>query len=74
MKEYELVVLTRDMPGHGLRAGDVGTVVHSYHAGACEVEFVSAGGETLAVLTVTDSDVRAMDHREILHVRNLASR
>jgi len=41
MKEYELVVLTRDMPGHGLRAGDVGTVVHSYHAGACEVEFVS---------------------------------
>jgi hypothetical protein len=74
MKELELVVLTRDMPEHRLRAGDVGTVVHSYRAGAYEVEFVSAGGETLAVLTVTEDDVRAMDQREILHVRSLASR
>jgi hypothetical protein len=74
MKEFDLVVLTRDMPDHNLRAGDVGTVVHAYRAGAYEVEFVSAGGETLAVLTVTESDVRGVDHREILHVRNLASR
>jgi hypothetical protein len=74
MKELDLVVLTRDMPHHKLRAGDVGTVVYVYRTGAYEVEFVSAGGETLAVLTVTESDVRAMDRREILHVRNLASR
>ena len=74
MKPHDLVVLTHDMPDHKLRAGDVGTVVHSYRVGAYEVEFVSADGETLAVLTVTEDYVRAMDRREILHVRNLASR
>jgi hypothetical protein len=73
MKEHDLVVLTHDIADRALRAGDVGTIVHSYNEGSHEVEFVSAGGETVAVLTLTGADLRAMARREILHVRKLAS-
>jgi hypothetical protein len=31
--ELDLVALKRDMPEHGLRKGDVGTVVHCYADG-----------------------------------------
>jgi hypothetical protein len=42
MSEHDVVVLTRDLPEHGLRAGDVGAVVHVYSNGkAYEVEFVT---------------------------------
>jgi len=33
MSEHDLIVLTRDIAEHRLRAGDVGTVVHVYAAG-----------------------------------------
>lgn len=53
-------------------AGDVGTVVHAYSDdGAYEVEFVAAAGETVAVLTLTDADVRPTKGQEILHARLL---
>lgn len=69
----ELVVLTRDIPEHGLQPGDVGTVVHCYEDGAAlEVEFVTAGGKTIAVLTLDSVAVRPMQSGQILHVRELA--
>jgi hypothetical protein len=72
--ELETVVLTRDVPEHGLRKGDVGAVVHPYADGeGFEVEFVTAEGRTVAVLTLMESDVRTMGRSEILHVRDLAS-
>ncbi len=70
--EHELVVLRRDLPDHGLKAGDVGVVVAKYEADAFEVEFVNAGGTTLAVLTLESSDLRPMENVEILHVRSVA--
>jgi len=73
-RELETVVLTRDVPEHGLVKGDVGAVVHCYADGeACEVEFVAAEGKTVAVLTLSVSDVRPMGSGEILHVKELAS-
>jgi hypothetical protein len=74
ISELDTVVLTRDLPEHGLEAGDVGAVVH-VHPGAAnfEVEFVSAEGRTLALLTLPASDLRAMAGPEILHARRLAS-
>ncbi len=39
-----------------------------------EVEFISGEGGTVAVLTLSDTDIRAIQPREILHVRNLAHR
>jgi hypothetical protein len=73
MSELDLVVLTHAVAAHGLEQGDVGTIVHAYDDGqAYEVEFVTAEGATVAVLTLTRADVRPIASREILHVRELA--
>jgi hypothetical protein len=73
LREHDLVVLTQDIPATGLKTGDVGVVVGVHDAGGYEVEFVSAAGETLGLLTLTSADVRPMTGAEILHVRDLAS-
>lgn len=72
LDELETVVLTRDRPEAGLRAGDVGAIVHCYAGGRYEVEFVSGGGDTVAVLRLEEADLRPLAHREILHARPLA--
>ena len=52
--------------------GDVGTVVHIYsNEKAYEVEFVTAEGETIAMLTHEENDIRSKKNKEILHVRSL---
>ena len=54
--------------------GDIGAVVHCYENGkAFDVEFVTSGGETIALLTLTQEEIRPRNRREILHVRELAS-
>ncbi len=74
IQELDPVVLTRDVPEHGLKKGDVGAVVHCYpDRAAIEVEFVTAGGRTVAVLTLTEADVRPIQGTEILHARELTS-
>jgi hypothetical protein len=72
MKESDTVVLRRALPDAGLEAGDVGTIVHRHDDASYEVEFISGEGDTVAVLTLSDTDVRAIQPREILHVRSLA--
>lgn len=72
--ELDLVALTRDLSTQGLRRDDVGTVVHRYADGrAFEVEFVTTGGATVAVLTLDRADIRPFGDREILRVRDLAA-
>lgn len=72
INELDTVVLTHDIQEHDLRQGDIGAVVHRYEDDAAyEVEFVTAEGSTVAVLTLTQADVRLMHAREILHVREL---
>ena len=74
IKEHERVVLNVDMPGEGLKAGDVGSVVHVYADGsAYELEFVSLDGKTLAVVTADSESVRPVSSREITHARQLAA-
>ncbi len=73
IRELDTVVLSHDIEGHELRTGDVGAVVHCYSDGAAyEVEFVTAEGKTIALLTLTAADIRPMRSQEILHVRQLA--
>jgi hypothetical protein len=72
--EHDVVVLTRDLPEHGLRSGDVGTVVHVYREGkAYEVEFVTGSGQTLAVETLEPKDLRPLGAGEILHSREVSA-
>jgi Domain of unknown function (DUF4926) len=68
---YQEVVLTADVPEHGLRRGDMGTVVHVYPTGGFEVEFFTASGKTRAVVTVSQSAVRVTSDNEIVAVRSL---
>jgi hypothetical protein len=73
IRELDTVALTRDVAEHGLRRGDVGAVVHCYEDGAAfEVEFVTADGRTVALLTLAAQDVRRLGERDILHVREMA--
>ena len=70
IRELEIVALTRDIVEHGLKAGDIGTVVHCYKGKRTfEVEFVSAEGETIGLLTLTRDSIRHVTGKEILHVR-----
>lgn len=72
-EELDTIVLTKDIKEYDLRKGDIGTIVHLYDYGkAMEVEFIKADGKTIAVLTLTPSDVRAIAKNEVLHVRDLS--
>jgi hypothetical protein len=69
----DTVALTRDVDEYGLKAGDIGAVVHRYKDDAAfEVEFVTAEGATIAVLTLELADIRPVGGKEVLHVRELA--
>jgi len=73
IREHDIVVLTQDMPEEGLTAGDAGTVVHVHTRDAgYEVEFMTLGGRTVAVVTVMATQLRSITCRDILHVRELA--
>ena len=74
MKDLDAVVLTRDLPAHGLRAGDLGAVVHVPASGEpLDVEFVRADGRTLALVSLKQADVRLFEGAEILQARKVAT-
>jgi hypothetical protein len=73
INEHDRVVLTEDVPSEGLKAGDIGTVVHIHAKGeAYEVEFICLDGETIAVTTLRADQVRSTKSGEIAHARELA--
>lgn len=70
IKEHDCVVLTKSLPGDGLQAGDIGTVVHVHQKGAgYEVEFMTLAGETMAVVTLLPAQVRPIARQDVAHVR-----
>jgi len=74
IREHDSVVLTTDLPAHGLVAGDVGVVVHVYEREAgYEVEFVNFDGETIAVESVQAAAIRPVGARDVPHVREMAT-
>ncbi len=64
LKLFESVVLTRDLPERGLRAGDHGAVVEIYDDSALEVEFFEDSGHTKAVETIYIADLRRIESGE----------
>jgi hypothetical protein len=72
LKEHDRIVLTRDMMAEGLKAGDIGTVVHVHPGGTgYEVEFMTLAGETVSVVTLLSEQLRAIARRDIAHIRKL---
>jgi hypothetical protein len=59
-KELDTVVLTCDLPDYGLRTGDLGTVVFCASPEHLEVEFVTASGNTQAVVTLSEAAIRPL--------------
>ncbi len=60
---YQHVALTRDLPEHRLRKGDVGVLIDrlphpSGGEEGCVVEIFNAGGDSIGVITVPLSSVR----------------
>ena len=73
IRELDTVVLTHNVEEYGLKYGDIGAVVHCYSDGeAFEVEFVTAEGKTIALLTLAWEDIRPINDKEILHVREFS--
>jgi hypothetical protein len=75
---YSDVILTRDISEHGLRAGDVGTVVERHVVpGVSEegysVEFFDMTGNTVGVVTVSASAVRLPTQADRPAVRALTA-
>jgi Domain of unknown function (DUF4926) len=71
-KLLDTVVLDRDLPEHGLRAGDLGAVVEVYEPDGLEVEFVTASGKTQALVTLNVKDVRPVQENDLVAVRSVA--
>jgi hypothetical protein len=72
IKEHDRVVLTAAVPAERLEPGDVGTVVHVYEqAKSYEVEFLTADGNTAAVVTLHAASVRPATGAEMTHARSL---
>ncbi len=69
IRELDSVVLTLDLPEHGLARGDIGTVVLLHGEEGYEVEFVALDGETLAVVSLSTNQVRTIGPREIAQAR-----
>ena len=71
--EHQSVVLKEDLPEAKLRKGDVGTVVmiHGEHVGY-EVEFNTAEGKEIDVVSLSPQQIREFSGRDVYAVRELA--
>ena len=71
------VILTDDFPDQDLRTGDVGTVVDHHSAPGMEdgysVEFFDMTGQTVGVVTVPASLLRAPTHADRPAVRAMTA-
>jgi Domain of unknown function (DUF4926) len=69
--ELDLIVLTEDLPEHHLAKGNVGTVVHILEQEkAYEVEFTTFQGVTVALVTLSPAQFRAIAAGDIPSAAN----
>jgi len=75
---FSRVALKTSLPRHPLRRGDVATIV-DYHRGrpgqepGYTLEVFNALGETIAVVTVRESQIEPLTAKEILNARQLVA-
>jgi hypothetical protein len=72
--EHSRVALQEDLPGHGLSAGDVETVVTAHHhRKGYEVEFCTLFGENATIVSLSPQQIRSLRPNELAHARELAT-
>lgn len=75
---YTRVALATDLPDYRLQRGDVATIVE-FHTGRADqepgytLEVFTATGETIAVVTVRETQIEPLTSAEVLSVRALQS-
>ncbi len=77
LKLHQQAALTADLPDRGLKRGDVGTVVEilPHPQGGVRgvmLEVFSAVGDTIAVVTVPETQLEALSADEVWSVRRMA--
>ncbi|GMT50393.1 MAG: hypothetical protein IEMM0008_1932 [bacterium] len=74
---FEEVVLLKDISEKGLKKGDVATIVEHYPVADGEdgysLEVFNAIGDTIAVITVSESAIEPLTENEILSIRSLTA-
>lgn len=72
---YKEVVLRKNIPEYRLKKGDVATIVEYHPSKSSEdgysLEVFNAVGETIAVVTVSESDIEMLKESEVLSVRSM---
>ena len=73
---FSQVALTEDLPPENLRCGDVATIVEYYEGRSgqepgYELEAFNAVGQTIAVVTVRESQIEPLLECEVFSVRRL---
>lgn len=72
---FKEVVLLRDIPEKKLKKGDVATIVEYHPSDTSEdgysLEVFNALGDTIAVVTVSESEIESLKESEVFSVRPL---
>jgi len=71
---FARVALSIDIPEYNLKAGDVATIVDSHKNAdkkGYSLEVFNAKGETITVIVVEESQIKALREDEVLHVRHI---
>lgn len=72
---FKEVVLLKDFPKKKLKKGDVATIVEHHPSDTSEdgysLEVFNALGDTIAVLTVIESEIETLKESEVFSVRSL---
>jgi len=72
---FSRVALRADLPEHNLKSGDVATIIEHHPVSNGEngysLEGFNAVGETVAVITVAESQLEPLTRNVVLHVRVL---
>ena len=63
IKLLDVVALTEDILEHGLRRGQVGTIVETLGLDAFMVEFIDNKGRTYATLSLRASQLMVLHHQ-----------
>jgi len=74
LRPLDVVALNEDQPAHGLKRGDLGTIVEVYGPDAIEIEFVRASGRTQALVTLPRSAIRDVGDDDLVAVRPATGR
>ncbi len=74
---FKEVVLLKDLPDQRLKKGDVATVVEYHPSDSSKdgytLEVFNAIGDTIAVVTVSESDIEPLKESEVLSVRTMGA-